>query len=292
MKITLITTLPGLVENTRIKEEVEKLGHEFTSVVLDDFEFAIKDNNLSVTGLTDLKADVVIVRGVFSSIKTIAAIVKKLKGRGIRVFDNNFLEHRYSIDKVTDIVKLSLNGIPTPNTYYSRDWADYPKFGDKLGYPVVLKSTRMGKGAGVFKADSREELDQLIENLNSEDKNAKSYIMQEFVDYKYDLRVLVIGERVYCMRRIPGEGEFRANFSLGGAVELFDLDEEGKQLALKALNSIGMSCGGVDVLIDKDDNRYILEVNHTAGMLGMEQATGENITRIYVEHAINSATAE
>lgn len=290
MKVTLITTLPGLVENTRIKEEVSTLGHEFNSVCLDDFKFEIKNGKLEISELTDINSDVVIVRGVFSSIKTIAAVIQKLKKNGVKVFDNNFLEHRYSIDKVTDIVKLSLNGILVPDTYYSRDWEDLPKFGNKLTYPLILKSTRMGKGAGVFKLNDEQELMSLIDELQNSDKNAKSYLMQEFVDYEYDLRVLVIGEEVFTMRRIPGEGEFRANFSLGGSVELFKLDNEGQELALRALNSIGMSVGGVDILIDKADKRYILEVNHTAGMLGMEQATGKNITRIYVEHAIKSAS--
>jgi glutathione synthase/RimK-type ligase-like ATP-grasp enzyme len=99
----------------------------------------------------------------------------------------------------------------------------------------------------------------------------------------------VIGERVFAMRRIPGEGEFRANFSLGGSVELFDLDEAGVSLSKSAMKSIGMSVGGVDILITSDNRRYVLEVNHTAGMLGMEKATGENITKIYVEHALKNA---
>lgn len=289
MKIALVTTLPGLVENTRIKEEVIAMGHEFTSICLDDFKFEIKDNQLNVAELNNLQADLVIVRGMFSSIKTLSEIVLKMRENGTKVFDNNFLEHRYSIDKVTDIVKLSLNGIPTPDTYYSRNWEDLPEYGERLGYPLVFKSTRMGKGAGVFKLDDEAALRSLIDELQNADKKAKSYIMQQFIDYEYDLRVLVIGENVYCMRRIPGEGEFRANFSLGGSVELFDLDDAGRELALNALNSIGMSVGGVDVLIDKVDKRYILEVNHTAGMLGMEEATKENITRNYVQHAIDSA---
>jgi len=32
-----------------------------------------------------------------------------------------------------------------------------------------------------------------------------------------------------------------------------------------------------------------LEVNHTPGMLGMEKATGKNITRNYLDYAIAKA---
>lgn len=287
MKITLVTTLPGLGENRRIEEEVRALGHEFKLVNLKDFGFKIDQEFESE--LTSLKTDMIIVRGVVHSIKPIATILENLRRRGTKIFDNNFLNHKYAIDKVTDLTKLSLKGIALPRTYYAREWKQVLNNGQSLGFPVILKSTRSGKGASVFKLDNASELEQKIRELEGLDKKAKSYILQEFIDYEYDLRCLIIGEKVFTMRRIPGKGEFRANFSLGGSVELFELDEGGKFLAIKALRAVDMTVGGVDILIDKGNNKYILEVNHTAGMLGMERATGENITKIYVEHAIEKA---
>jgi len=287
MKISLVTTLPGLGENKRIEEEVKALGHEFKLLNLKNFEFKIDQNYKSE--FNNLEADIVIVRGVVHSIKPIAAILENLRRQGVRIFDNNFLNHKYAIDKVTDITKLALASIPVPKTYYARDWESISKNADKLEYPLIFKSARSGKGASVFKLENQEGFKKLIADLQEKDKNAKSFIAQEFIDYKYDLRALIVGEKVFTMRRIPGEGEFRANFSLGGSVELYDLDEEGKFLAVKALRAIDMTVGGVDILIDKDNNRFILEVNHTAGMLGMERATGENITKTYVEHAIEKA---
>ena len=289
MKIALVTTLPALIENKRIKEEVEKLGHKFSLIDMREFGFKVVDGKLTADQITDIKADVVIVRGVFLAIKTISEIVNSLRTRGVKIFDNNFLEHRYSIDKVTDLVKLAVDGIMVPDCVYSRDFKDYPKLATKLGYPFVLKSSRMGKGASVYKIESEKELNDFVNRAEGEGKSAKSYILQEFIPYICDLRVLVVGDEVYTMRRIPAKGEFRANFSLGGKVETYNLDSEGKRLAIKALSAIDMSVGGVDILITKDDKRYVLEVNHTAGFVGMEKATGENIGKVYVEHAIASA---
>lgn len=290
MKITLLTTLAKLAENKRIEQEVKNLGHEFSMLDEQDFEFKIFDNKLISEGLTDIKTDVLIVRGIFNSIKSISSIIKVQQSKGIKVFDNNLVDHQYSIDKVTDIVKLSLAGIATPNTIYLRDFDKWSEAATNLGYPVIAKSTRMGKGASVFKINNQEQLDQLIENLVSEDKKPKSYILQEYIPYEFDLRVLIVGEHVWAMQRIPKEGEFRANFSLGGSVKLYDLDDDTRQLALKALSAVGMSVGGVDVLMTKDKARkVILEVNHTAGMIGMELATSQNITKIYVEHALANA---
>lgn len=289
MHITLITTLASLVENKRIRDEVETLGHKFKLVNLQDFSFYSQPGKIVVSELGGLETDVIIVRGIFNSIKPISVVVNNFRKKGVRIFDNNFIEHKYSIDKVTDLIKLSQNLIPIPNTCYSRDFGQFPKLAEKVGYPLVVKSTRTGKGAAVFKVDSQKALDELISELINEGKNAKSYILQEFIPYKYDLRCLVIGEQIFTMRRIPAEGEFRANYSLGGQVEVFKLDKAGHDLAIKALKTVDMSVGGVDILITEDNARYILEVNHTAGFVGMEKATGENIGKVYVEHAIKNA---
>ncbi|MCH7640905.1 RimK family alpha-L-glutamate ligase [Patescibacteria group bacterium] len=290
MKIALVTTLASLVENRRIGEEIDALGHEFKLVDMSEFGFRIENGSLTVSQFNDLKkVDVVIVRGVFLAIKTISEIVKSLRKKGTKIFDNNFLEHRYSIDKVTDIVKLAINDIPVPDTLYSRDFAEYPRLAKRLDYPLVIKSSRMGKGAYVFKIENGQELADFVRSIESEGKTAKSFLLQEFIEYKYDLRILIIGKSAFTMRRIPVEGEFRANFSLGGSVEEFELDEEGKNLAVSALEAVNMTVGGVDILITEDDKRYVLEVNHTAGFVGMEKATGENIAKIYVEHAIANA---
>lgn len=288
MEITLITTLPSLKENKRIKEEVEKKGFQFKLVDLSNFNF-ITDNQVEVEGLTDNQSDLIIIRGIFNSIKPISVLANSLKKKGVKIFDNNFIEHKYSIDKVTDLIKLAQEKISIPKTAYARDFSKYEELVKEIGFPVVIKSTRSGKGASVFKVDDQKSLKVLINKLIDEGKKAKSYLLQEFIDYKFDLRCLVIGEKVFTMRRIPGKGEFRANFSLGGSVEVYELKKGGKDLAIKALKIVDMSIGGVDILIDKDEKMYILEVNHTAGFVGMEKATKENIAKIFVEHAIKNA---
>lgn len=289
MKVALITTLEKLAENKRIEEEVKALGHEFELINLENFTFSIEKDSINVEKLNDFSADLVIVRGIFNSIKPISVLVNNIKKQGTKVFDNNFIEHKYSIDKVTDLIKLNVDSIPIPKTSYSRDFDKYSLLAKAIGYPLIVKSTRTGKGVSIFKIDNETGLKNLVEELKSEDKKAKSYLIQEFIPYKYDLRCLVIGDDVFTMRRIPAEGEFRANFSLGGTVESYELDNEGKELAIKALKSVDMSVGGVDILITEDGKRYILEVNHTAGFVGMEKATDKNIARVYVEHALREA---
>lgn len=292
MKVTLLTTIPTLLENTKIKEEIENLGHEFELLDLSNFSFKISNGALEVGKLVNLSTDLIIARGVMSNIKTIAAILENLRSRGVKIFDNNFMNSRYSIDKVTDLVKLALNGVPVPNTAYARSFDDFTKTAKNLGYPLIVKFTRSGKGVGVMKVDDQKGLSALVENLKSRGRDAKSYLLQEFIPYVYDLRILAIGSQTFIMRRIPKKGEFRANFSLGGSVEKYDLDEKGRDLALKAKNAVDpdMPIAGVDMLTTALGKKYILEVNRTAGLIGIEKATGVNTTRLYVQYAINNAT--
>ena len=289
MKITLITTLSSLIENQRLQQEAEKMGHQFQLIDLKNFNYQIKDNQLSLPQLKNLDTDIIIVRGVFNSLKSISTIINHYRQQGTKVFDNHLLSHLYSIDKVTDMIKLSLNQIPTPNTSYSREYSDFPKLAEQLGYPLIVKSTRMGKGANVFKINSPTDLTKIIEDFKNKNYKPKSLLLQQFIPYIYDLRILCIGDETFTMRRIPAKNEFRANFSLGGSVELFDPQPETIKLAHQALKAVDMTIAGVDVLITQNNKQYILEVNHTAGFVGMEKATGKNIAKIWLEHAIKTA---
>lgn len=290
MKTALLTTLSSLVENKRLQEEALSLGYDFRIFDLSNFRFFIDKPKINLDCFDDIKkSDLVIVRGIFNNIKPIAMIIEYLRKLGIKVFDNNFVQHKYSIDKVSDLLKLALNGIPVPKTFYSRSFSEYKKMADEIGFPVVVKLVRAGKGYSVFKIDSKEKLSEFIEDSELQGKEAKNYLMQEFIDYEHDLRCLVIGENVFCMKRIPSPDEFRANFSLGGSVEVFDISKDDEKLAIEALKAVDMLVGGVDILIGKDRGRYILEVNHTAGFVGMEKATGKNIARIWLENAIEKA---
>ncbi len=289
MNIVLVTTRATLEENARIETEVKALGHDFTMLDLKDFEYKVVNNKLFVKEFEGLKPDIVIVRGIFNSVKAIATYMNGLRAKGVKIYDNNFFEHLYSINKVADVLKLAQANIPIPDTYHLHAYDLFVPSAKEIGFPVICKLARTGKGAGVYKFDNETDLANFISSIEEREIEPKSYMLQQFIDYQYDLRILIIGTEMYCMRRMPSEGEFRANFSLGGTVELYELDEAGKKLAIDALHAVNLTVGGVDMLITKDNKRYILEVNHTAGFIGMELATNTNIGKVWVEHAISQA---
>lgn len=289
MKIAYVTSMYPSNENRRIRQEVELLGHKFAQYIIGVGETIIKDGKIINNKLLNTDCDLIILRGILASMKTVSAISRHLRSKGKKVFDNSFCDHEYSISKITDMVKLSLNNIPVPDTYHLREFDKYFAVAKKLKYPVIVKSNRSGKGRGVYKADNEDALRVMLSGFVEEEKKPKYFIIQEYIPYVMDIRALIIGKRMFSMRRIPSEGEFRANFSLGGSVETIELDEKTKKLAFEALSAVDMTVGGVDILITPDNKKYILEVNHNPGFTGMEKTTGLNIAKLYVEHAIQQA---
>jgi RimK family alpha-L-glutamate ligase len=290
MNITLITSLKEGSENSRLIEEAEKLGHNLTIVNPATITVSIQNNELEFPEITATNPDVVILRGVLHAIKKTVAIIDHLRLRGVRIFDNNLSQMQYSINKISDLSKLALRNISLPNNRISPLYEHFPNLAEEIGYPVIIKPINTGKGLGIFKINNKEELDKFILDKKELETPAKNLIIQQFIPYVHDLRILVIGHHTFCMKRIPQEGEFRANYSLGGNVELFNLSESTQETAIDALESIDMSVAGVDILITENGKEYILEVNHSPGFEGMEKATGENIAKIFLEHAITHAT--
>jgi len=291
MKIVLLSTIGPNFKIDRVVSEAKALGHVCSHVSIGDIDLQIKDNQLVLPGITDIDSDtdVVIFHSIFSSVKNTISLVRHFRKKGIKVFDNNYGQIYYSINKVADLTKLSLENFPLPDSFHTRSYDDFPSLCAKIGYPVIIKPIKTGKGRGIEKLEDPKQLSEFIKKANDEERPAGYYLIQEFIPYEKDLRILIIGDHVYAMRRFPKEGDFRANFSLGGTVEIITPDEETKELAKRALHCIGLSIGGVDVLITSEGKRYILEVNHNPGIEGIESATGENIARTYLEHAISHA---
>ena len=292
-QISLVTSYVSLKETTRIQEEISKMGYipNLINVAKANFVLGGDLKTPVLSGFNNLNSEYIIARGIFKYLKETAYLLSQMRLQGIKVFDNGFISNPYSINKVFDILKLSLNGLPVPKTVFTREgFAEFKELSLKtFKYPFIVKRVNLGKGAGVYLVHNEKELDSIIKDAELKGKKSKNFIAQQFIDYEHDLRVLLIGDKAFCMKRIPGESEFRANFSLGGSVELFDLDDESKKLALKARDVVGLTVAGVDILIDKKGNKYLLEVNHTPGFIGMEQATGENIGRYFVETALKKA---
>ena len=201
--------------------------------------------------------------------------------------------------KAWQMLKLAEAGIPVPKTVYGSLWFLYQIAADhKFGFPLILKGSGGDRGTRVFKADNLGELERLVRDLRkTETEEGKRYMLQEYIENKGDYRVLVLGDKVLgVMKRTALGGDFRNNFSMWGSVEVSDLPEEIKRMAVEAAKICGLLVAGVDIVPkskikdqkSKTWNDYaVLEVNKGPQFRGFMQATGIDVPREIIKFLKN-----
>ncbi|MCS3900624.1 ribosomal protein S6--L-glutamate ligase [Methanococcus voltae] len=150
-----------------------------------------------------------------------------------------------------------------------------------IEYPVVVKPVYGGYGNNVLMARDSKELNNLCDLISSENREI---FLQEYIQYKHDLRVFVLGNEVIgCMERIPNDS-WKANYSLGAEIKEFKISEEIKNCVLKASKQLGAEIVGVDVLITENSFK-ILEMNITPQFSGMIHFV--DVPKKIVEYCVN-----
>ena len=142
---------------------------------------------------------------------------------------------------------------------------------------MIIKTAEGRQGKGVFKVDSKVELEKAVEELPQE---SPAFVVREFIPNDGDIRIFTIGYKaIGAMKRTPREGDFRSNISQGGSGEPYELDKypEIKELAEKVSKITKTEIAGVDIIIHKETGKpYILEVNPGPQFTGLEKYTGVN----------------
>ncbi|HWS48957.1 MAG TPA: hypothetical protein VN174_02835 [Candidatus Methanoperedens sp.] len=162
----------------------------------------------------------------------------------------------------------------------------------KFSFPIILKGSGGDRGTRVFKADNLKQMEKLVRKLRtSETQEGKRYMIQEYIENDGDYRVLVLGDRVLGVmkRASTNKKEFRNNYSAGGTVEIADLSEEVKELAVKAAKVCGLAVAGVDVAFRNFDMKrpVIWEVNKGPQFKGFMKATGIDVPMEIVKYLVS-----
>jgi glutathione synthase len=165
----------------------------------------------------------------------------------------------------------------TPPTAIARDLATLRAFKAKHG-DVILKPLYGNGGAGVFRLDANDKnlasLHELFCGINRE-----PLIMQKFLPdvSKGDKRVLLVdGEPVGAINRVPQAGETRSNMHAGGRPEKVGLTARDLEICAAigpVLREHGQIFVGIDVIGD-----YLTEINVTSptGLQELERFDGTN----------------
>jgi len=184
-------------------------------------------------------------------------------------------------NKYLTTMQLSNNGIPVPRTTLLPDEEAIDKALKQIGgkFPLVIKLLSGTQGIGVSVVDSYSSLKSVYQTIRKLDNKAE-ILIQEMISSDYDLRIHVLvnskeASIIGAMRRNKVKQDFRTNFSLGATTQKVKLSEEIIEIAKKAASVVGCIWCGVDIIIDKKTGKpYVLEVNSSPGIEGIEKTTG------------------
>jgi glutathione synthase len=155
-----------------------------------------------------------------------------------------------------------------PETHVSRDPKRLKRIIDEFGGAMVVKPLQRFGGEGVIKVSTRDQ-DNLFSLIHYYTRASRPYpdrepiMVQEYLESaktEGDVRILLLnGEILGAMRRVPRKGDFRTNVHAGGRVFKHDLSSEEKMICKtlkKRLVRDGLYFVGLDII----DNKLV-EVN-------------------------------
>jgi len=284
MKIYLLSSQKRLrcYENIRMKKEAQNTKINFRTLIPEKFELVIEAGGTEQIFYNEKPfslPDVFIPR--YDTTYFTHMITRYYEQNNTFVL-NISSARKTAKDKLLTLQYLAQNNIPVPKSILAKFPLNISFIEKNLSYPMIVKKTEGSEGKGIMLSENRNQLEDLIEMLEeSVDTEKFNLILQEFISEKKgkDIRVFIIGGRaIGAMLRTGKEGDFKANYSGGGAVESFPLNPEIEWLAVESAKVLGLDVAGVDILFDKEGYK-ICEVNASPYFEGFEKATGINVSK-------------
>ena len=199
-------------------------------------------------------------------------LLDRLKGQTLVVNDPFWVRNYPEKLLVLDFPDL------TPPTTIARDIKTIKAFKEKHG-DIILKPLYGNGGAGVFRLDANDRnltsLHELFTGFSRE-----PLIVQKFLPdvSNGDKRVILVdGEPVGAINRVPAAGETRSNMHVGGRPEKIGLSQRDLEICAAIgplLKEKGQIFVGIDIIGD-----YLTEINVTSptGIQELERFDGVNI---------------
>ena len=297
-KLLIITDEPEKAKTfhtaNRLQEEAKKLEWKSYLYRLTGGYTSFEDGILRLHNKEDEKGfevsrndTVAIIRGSVVRKDSWLDIISTLEKHSICVV-NSRQTINVCADKYRTSLRLSDYGIKQPKTVLVSDPEKSALAFDKLDtdFPIIMKTLRGSKGVGVLFVESEKSLDSIVQLINKQDEDT-DLLLQEYIKNDYDVRVLVLGGKVLAtMKRPVIEGDFRSNVSLGSKpekIKLTELEIEASLLAAKAVNGLWTAVDFIPSKNREKDPPFIIEVNSSPGTEGIEEASGQNISKEIIQ---------
>ncbi len=184
---------------------------------------------------------------------------------------------RRADEKLLQLYLARQLGLKIPKTLISNSQKDVSKFFHENNNSIVAKSQipavwTQADGVRNFLFTSNVEEDHI---LNAESIAASPMIFQESLDIDFEVRVILFGHNIFCIKRTPIERTRRQVAAVD--IKCFDVRSEKYELdgvlrekLFKYLKLLGLAYAAIDIAVCKNGNHYFLEVNESGQFLFLE----------------------
>lgn len=266
-----------------IKKSAEERNINVKPIYTEDFDSSEQDFLTENDGLYRIASDT-----------KSSALEKILINENVITFFKSYLYCMGNLKKSTGSFlthfKNNLPIIPTI-AYTSQKRVLISKYVEMLGgFPIILKVIGGSHGVGVMKIDSLESLYSVIDYL---DENNIFFILRKFIDYKAHARMIVLGDKVVSSieyKRV--KDDFRSNVGHDLTIVNTKFDKKVEETAVKSVSVLGYEFGGVDILIDRDDQIFIAEVNLPCYFPRAQQYSNIDISGQMIDFLINKSKSK
>lgn len=288
MKLLVIGTNKFAYGPVQIQTRARELGWQAECIEYQDVSFEIKKKEIQVICKSNPlgELDVLILRSAssskhshydFSRLRQAIASFYLDEGKALIINEKIFSKFCGVYDKLTQAIVLHKAGLPTVD---SKIYGGFSFQVEKKTLPLLFKPISGSHGFGVKKINSQQSFDRYQATLFP-----WKTIVQPYINVKSDFRVLVVGEKV--VGAINRKNAYKLGLETNNYPSEFIQvigDTKLERLAIEAVRALELQFAGVDVIEDEDGNRFILEVNDSAGYKRLDSVCQTDTANILLEY--------
>ncbi|MAG50125.1 hypothetical protein CL621_00610 [archaeon] len=141
-------------------------------------------------------------------------------------------------------------------------------------FPIIIKKRISSRGKNIFVIDTKKELEKFLSEYDISD-----YIIEEFLDVEKDIRIILVNNKI--VETVERKTRFKENGNYTGIgvkiLNKYEPSEEIKKKAILVSKIIGSDFCGIDFIMDKNENNYLLECNISPQFVSSERILDVNI---------------
>lgn len=204
----------------------------------------------------------------------------RLENLGVRVLNPASAIEKCA-DKFYTCSLLEDAGIPAPRTIVAEKYKDAMKAFLELK-DIVVKPLFGSLGVGMLRVNERDLAYRLFTALEF-GKNV--YFIQEFIPHgNQDIRTFVLGDEVIASMKRLGKS-WKTNVARGASIQAHELDDELKEICVRAAKVVGCEYAGVD-LIERAGGFNVVEVNSIPGWKALQSVAKTSIAERIIDYLL------